>query len=99
MKRGLVLASLLSFAMVAAISCSSSSNESGGTTVTPNTNLDWRDQVIYQAITDRFADSDPNNNWNVDRSTLEKYQNNDWKSLADKAPYLKTLGVTAVWIS
>ena len=34
----------------------------------PHTNLveDWRDEVIYQIMIDRFEDGDPSNNFNVD---------------------------------
>ncbi|RME72891.1 MAG: alpha-amylase [Planctomycetota bacterium] len=74
----------------------------GGTSGAPvrdNAALDWRDQVIYQVITDRFADGDPNNNWNVDRRALGRYQGGDWQGLIDHLGYLRELGVTAVWIS
>jgi glycosidase len=64
-----------------------------------NAGVDWRDEVIYQVVTDRFADGDPNNNWNVDRTALAKYQGGDWKGLMDHVGYLKQLGVTAIWIS
>jgi glycosidase len=73
----------------------------GGDTVThtSNANTDWRDQVIYQALTDRFADGNINNDYNVDRTALARYQGGDWKGIADRAGYLRDLGVTAVWIS
>lgn len=67
--------------------------------LTSNAGVDWRDEVIYQALTDRFADGDVNNNQRVDRTALAKYQGGDWKGIADKAAYLKEMGVTAVWIS
>lgn len=62
---------------------------------------DWRDEVIYQVLVDRFADGDVSNNYNVDRSGLRRghYQGGDWRGLIDKIPYLKKLGVTAIWIS
>jgi glycosidase len=60
---------------------------------------DWRDEVIYQLVTDRFADGDVSNNFNVDRSALGKYQGGDWQGIIDRVDYLKKLGVTAVWIS
>ncbi len=90
---------LTALALAVGVPACTSGGSGDGTTVTSNENLDWRDQVIYQALTDRFADGDPNNNWNVDRTALAKYQGGDWKGLADKAPYLAELGVTAVWIS
>ncbi len=62
---------------------------------------DWRDEVIYQILVDRFSDGDLSNNYNVDRSGLRRgqYQGGDWQGIIDKIPYLKTLGVTAIWIS
>lgn len=60
---------------------------------------DWRDEVIYQLMTDRFADGDPNNNWNVDRSALAKYQGGDWQGIIDRMDYLVSLGVTTLWVS
>jgi hypothetical protein len=33
-----------------------------------NDDIDWRDQVIYQIMTDRFANGDPNNDLNVEPS-------------------------------
>ena len=30
-----------------------------------NAGVDWRDQVIYQIMVDRFANGDPNNDINV----------------------------------
>jgi hypothetical protein len=30
-----------------------------------NADLDWRDQVIYQIVIDRFSNGDPNNDINV----------------------------------
>jgi alpha-amylase len=74
-------------------------SSSGGLPVQTNAGVDWRDEVIYQALTDRFADGDPNNNYNVDRQALARWQGGDYKGLADKAGYLRDLGVTAVWIS
>src|SRR5205823_454532 len=60
---------------------------------------DWRDEVIYQILTDRFANGDYANDYNVDRSALAKYQGGDWQGIIDRMGYLKTLGVTAIWIS
>ncbi|MFA5624651.1 MAG: alpha-amylase family glycosyl hydrolase [Bradymonadales bacterium] len=60
---------------------------------------DWRDEVIYQVITDRFYDGDVNNNFNVDTRTLGRYHGGDWQGIIDKLDYLEELGVTALWIS
>lgn len=69
--------------------------------------------VIYQIITDRFYDGDPSNNVQTnnevfddmdhdgygDGNDLKLYQGGDFKGIIDKIPYLKEMGVTAVWIS
>lgn len=60
---------------------------------------DWRDEVIYQVITDRFYDGDINNNFNVDTRTLGRYHGGDWQGLIDKLDYLQALGVSTLWIS
>jgi glycosidase len=64
-----------------------------------NANLDWRDQVIYQIVVDRFANGDPNNDFNVEPSIPGRFHGGDWQGVIDHLDYLKTLGVTALWIS
>jgi alpha-amylase len=60
---------------------------------------DWRDEIIYQLVVDRFADGDSSNNWTVDRSALARYQGGDWQGVIDRTDYLLKLGVTTVWVS
>ncbi|MGI6393124.1 MAG: alpha-amylase family glycosyl hydrolase [bacterium] len=60
---------------------------------------DWRDEVIYQLITDRFADGDVNNNYKVNKLSLTAWNGGDFQGIIDKVDYLKELGVTTVWIS
>ena len=60
---------------------------------------DWRDEVIYQIVVDRFSDGDPNNNFNVDLRKEAAYHGGDWQGIIDKLDYLEDLGVTALWIS
>jgi glycosidase len=64
-----------------------------------NDTIDWRDQVIYQIMIDRFADGDPNNNMNVEPSVPGRFHGGDWQGVIDHLDYLKDLGVTALWIS
>ncbi|MBA3393738.1 MAG: alpha-amylase [Deltaproteobacteria bacterium] len=64
-----------------------------------NANLDWRDQVIYQIMIDRFENGDPNNDINVHPSVPGRYHGGDWQGVIDRLDYLETLGVTALWIS
>lgn len=64
--------------------------------------------VVYQILTDRFYNGDPTNNippgspseiFDGTGSDLKLYQGGDFKGIIDKIPYLKDLGITAVWIS
>ncbi len=60
---------------------------------------DWRDEVIYQVLVDRFADGDLNNDWTVQPGHLARFQGGDWKGLEEHLGYLQALGVTTMWIS
>ena len=60
---------------------------------------DWRDEVIYQLLTDRFADGDSANDYRKDSSALAHYQGGDYRGIVDKLDYLEQLGVTTIWIS
>lgn len=60
---------------------------------------DWRDEVIYQVVIDRFYDGDPNNNYHVDLQREAAYHGGDWQGVIDQLDYLEDLGVTALWIS
>jgi glycosidase len=60
---------------------------------------DWRDEVLYQALTDRFANGDLNNDFAAQPGALARYQGGDWRGMEDRIPYLKELGITTVWIS
>jgi glycosidase len=64
---------------------------------------DWRDQVIYFVVTDRFADGDVRNN---DQGAGEygpgqrnRYNGGDFKGLAQRLDYIRGLGATAVWVT
>ncbi len=60
---------------------------------------DWRDEVIYQLLVDRFANGNPNNDFRVRPGALGRYQGGDWEGIVDHLDYLQELGVTAIWIS
>ncbi|RMH38933.1 MAG: DUF3459 domain-containing protein [Deltaproteobacteria bacterium] len=64
-----------------------------------NADIDWRDQIIYQIVVDRFENGDPNNDFNVQLSKPGKYHGGDWQGVIDRLDYLEELGVTALWIS
>ena len=65
---------------------------------------DWRDQNIYQVITDRYKDGDPSNNTanpdgNYDPTSNGTIHGGDFEGLQQKLDYIKSLGATAIWIS
>src|SRR4051812_8325407 len=60
---------------------------------------DWRDEVIYQVVVDRFANGDINNDHRVMPDALGRYQGGDWQGVINQLDYLEALGVTALWIS
>lgn len=64
---------------------------------------DWRDQVVYFAMIDRFADGDPGNN---DQGAGEyapadhrRYSGGDLPGIARRLDYIQGLGATALWIT
>lgn len=61
----------------------------------PITNED----VIYLIMTDRFADGDASNNKEVDRQNPRAWHGGDFKGITQKIPYLKELGITAIWLT
>ena len=71
----------------------------GGPAALANHVQDWRDEVIYQVIIDRFADGDINNDFSISPGVLGRYQGGDWKGVEDHLQYLQALGVTTLWIS
>ena len=63
------------------------------------------DDIIYFIMPDRFADGDRSNNdprkspGLYDRSKGRHYHGGDFQGIIDHLPYLKELGVTAIWIN
>ncbi|HEX8558485.1 MAG TPA: alpha-amylase family glycosyl hydrolase [Pyrinomonadaceae bacterium] len=63
------------------------------------------DDVIYFIMPDRFADGDRSNNdppkspGLYDRAKGRYYHGGDFQGVIDRLPYLKELGVTALWIN
>ena len=60
---------------------------------------DWRDDLIYFVITDRFQDGDTSNNQGVDKTDLNHWQGGDLQGLIDRADYIRDTGATAVWVT
>lgn len=72
--------------------------------VSPNKHRGYTpDDVIYFVIPDRFKDGDQSNNdpekskGLYDRKFGRHYHGGDLQGLIEKLPYLKSLGVTAIW--
>jgi len=64
---------------------------------------DWRGQVIYFVMTDRFANGDPSNDdqhgGEFDPTDGDKYSGGDLAGLTSHLDYVQGLGATAVWIT
>lgn len=60
---------------------------------------DWRDEVLYFAMVDRFENGDPTNDQGVDRTKPEKFHGGDWQGVVNRLDDLKDQGVTTVWLS
>ena len=60
---------------------------------------DWRDEIIYQIVVDRFANGDPNNDYGVNPHAMADWHGGDWQGIIDRLDYIDRLGVTAIWIS
>ena len=64
-----------------------------------------RDDVIYLIMPDRFANGDPSNDDPVvshglfDRHKARYYHGGDFQGIINHLPYLKDLGVTALWLT
>jgi neopullulanase len=63
------------------------------------------DDVIYLLMPDRFRDGDPTNDnppaspGLFDRTKGRYYHGGDFKGVVEKLPYLKDLGITALWLN
>ena len=64
---------------------------------------DWRDEIIYQVLTDRFSNGEAANDTldgvGLEPSDLRRHQGGDWQGLASRLDYIERLGATAIWIS
>jgi len=68
---------------------------------------DFKKQVIYQIITDRFFDGDASNNnppqsaglFDATKTNWRLYWGGDLAGIQQKMSYIKGLGATAIWIS
>ena len=99
MKSTIVMASLVAGACaLPEIGCATVPDEGKQPVIATHVG-DWRDEVIYQVLVDRFANGDINNDYKVRPGYLARFQGGDWQGLIDHLDYIKELGVTTLWIS
>jgi alpha-amylase len=91
--------SLALVCVLGVVGCTDASSVDSNWKTTAGQQGDWRDEVIYQMLVDRFDDGDLNNDEMVVPGALGLYQGGDWQGVINHLDYLKTLGVTALWIS
>lgn len=60
---------------------------------------DWRSEVVYQLMVDRFANGDRANDYRLQLDAPARYHGGDWRGVEENLGYLENLGVTAIWIS
>lgn len=60
---------------------------------------EWQDQAIYFVMTDRFHNGDPSNDGDARTADPRWWQGGDLRGVIEKLPYIKGLGMTAVWIT
>jgi glycosidase len=64
---------------------------------------DWRDQVIYFVLTDRFDDGNPRNNeqglGEYDPRQGDMYSGGDIDGIRRRLDYVQALGATALWLT
>lgn len=65
----------------------------------PPRHTDWADAVVYFVVVDRFADGDPANNPDVDRSAKGTFHGGDLEGLAANLDEIADLGVTTLWVT
>ncbi|MEO8161274.1 MAG: alpha-amylase family glycosyl hydrolase, partial [Arenimonas sp.] len=64
---------------------------------------DWRDQVLYFVMTDRFDDGDQSNDdqhaGEFDPADTAKYNGGDFNGIEKHLDYIRGLGATGVWVT
>jgi glycosidase len=64
--------------------------------------MDWRSQIIYLAMVDRFRDGDPSNNDATGcyaPADPQRRHGGDFEGLRQHLDYIRDIGATAVWIT
>lgn len=73
----------------------------------PLRSQDFKKQVIYQVVTDRFYDGDTTNNnpgespglYDSTKTNWQAYWGGDLAGIQQKLSYIKGMGATAIWVS
>jgi alpha-amylase len=60
---------------------------------------DWSGESIYMIMTDRFRNGDPSNDLDSDPTRADWWHGGDLQGVIDELPYIRGLGMTAVWIT
>ncbi|PEM58553.1 alpha-amylase family glycosyl hydrolase [Bacillus wiedmannii] len=60
---------------------------------------EWRDEVIYSIMIDRFNNGEPKNDKQLEVGNLEGYQGGDIRGTIKRLDYIKEMGFTAVMLS
>ncbi|WP_433771211.1 alpha-amylase family glycosyl hydrolase [Bacillus wiedmannii] len=60
---------------------------------------EWRDEVIYSIMIDRFNNGEPENDKQLDVGNLEGYQGGDIRGIIKRLDYIKEMGFTTVMLS
>lgn len=55
--------------------------------------------IIYFILIDRFCDGTDRNNMDVDKANPTAFHGGDFEGIRQRIPYLKALGVTALWMT
>ena len=89
----------LSITSLLTFTCSCFADEQLGPLHVPSP--DWREQVIYFLMIDRFNDGNPKNNDQgvgvYQPGAASKYNGGDIQGITEQLDYLQNLGITAVW--
>ncbi|EOP94128.1 MULTISPECIES: alpha-amylase family glycosyl hydrolase [Bacillus cereus group] len=60
---------------------------------------EWRDEVIYSIMIDRFNNGEPKNDKQLEVGNLEGYQGGDIRGIIKRLDYIKEMGFTTVMLS
>ena len=90
----------LRFALACVLAGGSAAAGAADDSATP---ADWRDQVLYLVMIDRFENGNPGNDdqgaGEFDPADPRKFSGGDLAGVARRLDYIRGLGATAIWIT